>query len=156
MAEEQKQKQEYVRGSKVATYFGISGFASFTLGVVSVLLTNPISLPGAVIVGGIVALAATEKGRNLSGRFFNQLADLIDDTISHVEEDLGRAKNWFARRAEAKKEKAATPAVTNAPEAPSAFKPAANANEFNNAAKPAVEAKVEAPKPALKPASPQP
>lgn len=154
MADQEKQEQ-YVRGSKVATYFGISGFASFTLGIASVLLTNPISLPGAVIIGGIVALAATEKGRALSGRFFNQLADLVDDTISHVEEDLGRVKRWFAKRAEAKKE-AAPAAVAQAPEARSAFKPAANANEFNNAAKPAVEAKVEAPKPAPAPAAPKP
>lgn len=156
MAEEKKQENTYVRGSKTATYFALGGLASFTLGIASVLLTAPISIPGLVIVAGIVALSATEKGRTFSGKFFNQVADLIDDGISHVSEDLNRVSTWWNNRKAAKAAKPeATPvAVPAAPEAASTFKPAANANEFNNAAKPAVEATVEALKAQPKPPAP--
>jgi hypothetical protein len=147
-------EKEYVRGGKVQTYFGLGGLASFTLGIASVLLTAPISIPGLVIIGGIVALSTTEKGRNLSGKFFNGVADLIDDGISHVSEDIGRLGKWWHNRKEAKAAKpVATPAPA-APEAASTFKPAANTNEFNKAATPAVEAAVEAPKAAPKPPAP--
>lgn len=148
------QPENYVRGGKVATYFGLGGLATFTLSIASVLLTAPLSLPGLVVIGGIVALSATEKGRAFSGKFFNGVADLIDDGISHVSEDLNRVSKWWNARKAAKAAKAeATPAPA-APEAASTFKPAANANDFNNAAKPAVEATVEAPKAAPKPPAP--
>ncbi|MEZ0259922.1 MAG: hypothetical protein ACAH80_02875 [Alphaproteobacteria bacterium] len=149
-------EKEYVRGGKVATYFGLGGLATFTLSIASVLLTAPISIPGVLIVGGIVAMSATEKGRTFSGKLFNGIADLIDDGISHVSEDLGRVSKWWNSRKAVKAAKPeATPvAVPAAPEAASTFKPAANANEFNNAAKPAVEATVEAPKAQPKPPAP--
>lgn len=155
MAEEQK-KEPYVRGSKTATYFALGGLASFTLSAASILLTAPISIPALVIVAGVVALSATEKGRNISGKFFNQVADLIDDGISHVSEDLNRVSNWWqARKAvKAAKQEAAPVAVPAAVEPASTFKPAVSANEFNNAAKPAVEATVEAPKAQPKPPAP--
>ena len=115
-----EQEQKYVRGGKVQTYFGLGGLASFTLGIASVLLTAPISIPGLVIIGGIVALSATEKGRTISGKFFNGVADLIDDGISHVSEDLGRLGTWWNARKEVKAAKPEAAPVA----APAAVEPA--------------------------------
>jgi hypothetical protein len=131
------EQQTHVRASKVATYFGTSGALSWGLTAIAIVLHAPLSLPGLLLIGGGIAIAATDKGRNFGRKVSDQLIDLGNDFMSHLSEDVGRLGKWW-HRVTAPKQKAAVIAQAPAAEAPSTFKPAANAPGFNNAAKPEV------------------
>ncbi|TAL35290.1 MAG: hypothetical protein EPN97_07455 [Alphaproteobacteria bacterium] len=131
-----EQQQPHARASKVASYFATSGVISWGLTVLATVLYAPLSLPGILFIGAGIAMAATEGGRNFARKLGDQLVDLGNDFMSHLSEDVGRLGKWW-HRVTAPKPKA--PVVAKgAPEAPSTFKPAASAPDFNNAVKPAV------------------
>jgi hypothetical protein len=133
---ENSTEHTHVRGSKAATYFGTSGALSWGLTCLAIVLHAPFSLPGLILIGGGIAMAATDKGRNFARELGNQLVDLGNDFMSHLSEDVGRIGKWW-HRVTAPKAKAEAPAKV-APAAPSTFKPAASAPGFNNSAKPVV------------------
>lgn len=129
----------HTRASKVATYFGTSGALSWGLTALAIVLHAPLSLPGLLLIGGGVAMAATDGGRAFARKLGDQLVDLGNDFMSHLSEDVSRLGKWW-HRVTAPKPKAAAP-VTQAPaaDAPSpTFKPAASAPDFNATAKPGV------------------
>lgn len=129
-------EQPHTRASKVATYFATTGVISWGLTAVATVLLAPISLPGLLFIGAGIAMAATDKGRNFARKVGDQLVDLGNDFMSHLSEDVGRLGKWWHR---VTSQKPKEPVVTKAaPEAPSTFKPAASAPDFNNAVKPAV------------------
>ena len=135
MAEETTERNTHVRASKVATYFGASGALSFGLTVLATVLHAPLSLAGLIFIGGGIALGCTEGGRNFLKKASDQLVDLGDDFMSHLGEDVGRLGKWWRRVTTPSPKAAAAPAAV--PEAPPAFKAAANTQEFNHTAKPA-------------------
>lgn len=149
MAEHKIGTGDHVRGSKFTTYFATSGALSFALSAVGIALTAPFSVPGLIIIGGGIALAATEKGRGFLKKVGDQAADLCDDLMSHLSEDVGRLGNWWRRKTASASEKSAP--AKGAPEAPSTFKGVSNTRDFNNAVTPAVEAAPEAKQPAPAP-----
>ncbi len=128
----------HVRASKVATYFGTSGALSWGLTAIAIVLHAPLSLPGLILIGGGIAVAATDGGRNFARKLGDQLVDLGNDFMSHLSEDVGRLGKWW-HRVTAPKPKA-QPAAPQAPaaETPSNFKPAVSAPDFNTVAKPGV------------------
>lgn len=129
-------EQPHVRASKVATYFATSGVFSWGLTALATVLYAPISLPGILFIGAGIAMAATDKGRNFARKLGDQLVDLGNDFMSHLSEDVGRVGKWWHRVTASN---AKPPVVEKAaPEAPSNFKPAASAPDFNNSVKPAV------------------
>ncbi|MEZ0226751.1 MAG: hypothetical protein ACAH83_19495 [Alphaproteobacteria bacterium] len=133
---EQSAEQPHTRASKVATYFATTGVASWGLTALATVLFAPFSPPGLLFIGVGIAIAATDKGRNFARKVGDQLVDLGNDFMSHLSEDVGRLGKWWHR---VTAPKAAAPVVAKgAPEAPSTFKPAASAPDFNNAVKPAV------------------
>lgn len=129
-------QQPHARASKVATYFATSGVISWGLTALATVLYAPLSLPGILFIGAGIAMAATDGGRNFARKLGDQLVDLGNDFMSHLSEDVGRLGKWW-HRVTAPKAKAPVVSST-APEAPSTFKPAASAPDFNNAVKPAV------------------
>jgi hypothetical protein len=156
---ETQPEHTHVRASKVATYFGTSGALSWGLTAIAIVLHAPLSLPGLILIGGGIGMAATEGGRNFARKLGDQLVDLGNDFMSHLSEDVGRLGKWW-HRVTAPKPNAQQP-VAQAPAAPeaSAFKPAASAPDFNNVAKPGItddaKPKVLAPAPAApKPPAP--
>jgi hypothetical protein len=133
MAEPVVGENQHVRGSEVATYFATGGVLSWGLTALAIVLHAPLSLPGLLIIGGGIAMAATDGGRNFARKLGDQLVDLGNDFMSHLTEDVNRLGKWW-HRVTAPKAKA--PVVAKAaPEAPSTFKPAASAPDFNSKAK---------------------
>ena len=151
-------EKTHVRASKVATYFGTSGALSWGLTALAIVLHAPLSLPGLILIGGGIAMAATDGGRDFARKLGDQLVDLGNDFMSHLSEDVGRLGKWW-HRVTAPKPKAA-PAVKApaAAETGPTLKPAASAPDFNATAKPgvtddvkpkAVEPAPQGPKPTL-------